>query len=120
MSLVVVPVVMLPAVRGAHTGWEYHMRPAIAEALDRWGSGEHPFVGDFLRAVLENDLAGAVSRADPENLAALKDIVTYVHTELPALSHGSPADCTAWQRRWRQRAESPAEAAHPEEPEGAP
>ena len=43
-------------------------------------------VGGFLRAVLENDLFGAVGRADPENQAALPKIVALIYNVFPGSS----------------------------------
>jgi hypothetical protein len=54
--------------------------------------------GDFLRAVLENNLAKAIGRADRMNLAMLQDIVAYVHNYLPAVSWGSPEAVQEWLR----------------------
>jgi len=52
--------------------------------------------GHFVTAVLENDLAEAVFRADKDSLRGLADIVRYVHWEIPHKSHGSKAKVTAW------------------------
>lgn len=45
--------------------------------------------GDFVRAVLANDLYDAVSRADDINLPALPHIVAYVIAKVPAALCGS-------------------------------
>lgn len=55
--------------------------------------------GGFLRACLENNLAGAVNRADPESLAALRQIVTYIYWEIPGNCWGSPAKVMLWHER---------------------
>lgn len=52
--------------------------------------------GGFLRAVLQNDLYGAVARADPQNRALLPEIVEFVHWELPEACHGSREDVSHW------------------------
>lgn len=52
--------------------------------------------GDFLRAVLENDLNGAITRADDVNIHALPHIVAYVGEKLPAISWGSPDAVKRW------------------------
>ena len=52
--------------------------------------------GQFVTAVLENDLAEAVFRADNNSLAGLADIVRYVHWEIPHNSHGSKTKVKAW------------------------
>jgi hypothetical protein len=53
-------------------------------------------VGSFLTAILSNDLAGAVVRADPENRFALPEIVLFLHGYAPSKCWGSPAAVTAW------------------------
>lgn len=52
--------------------------------------------GGFLKAVLENDLVGAVSRADRESLSSLGDIVAYVFNELPGDCWGNPEKVDQW------------------------
>jgi hypothetical protein len=47
-------------------------------------------VGSFLTAMLSNDLAGAVVRADPENKFALPEIVLFLHGYAPSKCWGSP------------------------------
>jgi hypothetical protein len=63
-----------------------HTQEALINYVER---GYEP--GDFLYCVLGNNLLGAVSRADAQNLPALKDIVQFVHNELPNNCHGSEA-----------------------------
>ncbi len=46
--------------------------------------------GDFVYAVLCNNLQEAVARADASSLATLKDICTYVYNAVPSVCHGSP------------------------------
>lgn len=53
-------------------------------------------VGDFLRAVLSNDLSDAIARADDVNIHALPHIVAYVREHLPASAWGSAKDVSAW------------------------
>ena len=52
--------------------------------------------GDFLEAVLCNDLKGAMATADSENLLALPAIVAYIHNRTPAECHGSPVRYRKW------------------------
>lgn len=52
--------------------------------------------GDFLYAVLTNDLKGAISFADNENLEALPAIVAYVRNHTPADCQGSPVKVQQW------------------------
>lgn len=52
--------------------------------------------GGFLMAVLANDLADAVLRADPVSAAALPALVRWLHAHAPAHAWGSPSARTAW------------------------
>jgi hypothetical protein len=68
----------------------------LKESLDRWGK-DRILPGSFLRAVLANDLFDAVSRADPESLLVIRDVVYHIHWELPGLCHGSREKVLAWE-----------------------
>lgn len=71
----------------------------MTPALERWiERGQLP--GEFLQAVLRNDLREAVGRADPENLAALPAYVGYLYNEAPAGCYGSPEKMAAWAARF--------------------
>ena len=50
----------------------------------------------FLLACLENDLMGAVSRADFTNRGHLVDIMRYIYWELPSNCWGSKEKVAAW------------------------
>lgn len=69
--------------------------PALRESLEHYAL-EHRPTGGFLQAVIENNLAGAVTRGDPESLEAIKDLVWYVHNEMPSVAQGSPEAFKAW------------------------
>ena len=65
------------------------------EGLERWRDhGIYP--GNFLTAVLENDLIGSLGRADEENLANLPAYGAYLYNEMPIGSHGSKEIMRAW------------------------
>ena len=66
-----------------------------AGALKRYVEDRIP-TGGFLYAVLTNNLAEAVLRADLENRRALADIVTFVWHYLPSEAWGSPEKVEAW------------------------
>lgn len=55
--------------------------------------------GGFLEAVLENNLFDAVSRADTENVDALKDWVLFIYNCVPSLCWGSRSTVTEWMTR---------------------
>ncbi len=52
--------------------------------------------GDFLRAVIGNDLQEAVGRADDENLANLPAYIGYFYNEAPLPCWGSKEKMQAW------------------------
>jgi hypothetical protein len=61
--------------------------PTMASLLRYVNKGYMP--GDFLTAVLTNDLFGAVGRADVDNIVALPEIVKFVYNEVPGNAWGS-------------------------------
>ena len=69
--------------------------PPCIEGLQNYILHGQP-VGHFLTAVLENDLRGAVTRADATNAPCLKGYVWFAHNEMPAMSHGSPELVERW------------------------
>ncbi len=72
-----------------------NIRPDIRAALDRYAEHGLP-VGDFLQAVLANDLMDAIGRADDYNRATLYDICCYVHNDMPSACHGSRQAYREW------------------------
>ena len=52
--------------------------------------------GDFVRAVLSNDLMEAFMRADDINMHCMKDIMKYVYNNIPSVCHGSPERVEEW------------------------
>lgn len=52
--------------------------------------------GDFLRAVITNDLYGACSRADQYNGKCLPQIVKYFYNQTPSGCWGSPDRHEKW------------------------
>jgi hypothetical protein len=63
--------------------------------------------GQFLTAIICNDLRGAVDRADNENLANIAAFVGYLYNEAPSACWGSVEKMDAWlDKKWfeRQRA----------------
>ena len=55
--------------------------------------------GGFLEAVLSNDLTGAIGRADPVNLASIRDILSFIYEEIPSVAWGSPLAVAEWLER---------------------
>jgi len=67
----------------------------IIESLERYRDDRIP-TGGFLRAVLENDLRNALSRADNTNVVYLLGIVKWIYWNIPAIAWGSPKNVSAW------------------------
>ena len=61
--------------------------PNIVESLERFRDDGVP-TGDFLTAVLENDLMEAILRADHDNMLALPHICAWVYEYLPRNIYG--------------------------------
>jgi len=57
--------------------------------------------GDFLTAVLENNLMEAFGRADDLNRINLFNICKYVYNEMPGACHGSPAKVREWLNKFK-------------------
>lgn len=68
-----------------------YMRDALQRYIEH---GEPP--GDFLTAVISNNLLEAVSRADDHNQINLPAYVAYLYNEAPPGSWGSPEKMQAW------------------------
>ena len=52
--------------------------------------------GSFVTAVLSNDLTGALLAGDEDSLRGLRDIMRYVHWEIPGGCHGSKSIVERW------------------------
>lgn len=71
--------------------------PAATMAALRRYIDHHIPTGDFLRAVLSNDLRGAITKADAGNLAALGALVQWLIDEAPQLCWGSLGMVRSWE-----------------------
>lgn len=60
--------------------------------------------GDFLTAVITNNLRDAVNRADAVNLPLLRTYVRWFYNVAPGNCHGSPADMHEWMEKRRDNA----------------
>lgn len=77
-------------------GRNYDLLPEhIRGGMERYIEGRIP-PGDFLTAVLSNDLMQAVGRADRINRQKLADIIYFLYTEAPAMCWGSPERVKRW------------------------
>jgi hypothetical protein len=67
----------------------------LHRGLLRWiVEGIYP--GGFLRAVLENDLRGAIGTADEASTQALPQIVRWIYSHAPYICWGSPERVEEW------------------------
>ena len=66
--------------------------------------GKQP--GQFLTAVISNDLAEAVSRADDENINNLPAYIGYLYNEVPSGCWGSPDIMNAWMAKFTEQVRS--------------
>lgn len=69
----------------------------LLQGLIAWGKKHHR-VGDFLTAVLSNNLWDAVARADDDSMKSLRFIVMFIHNELPNNCHGSKEIVVEWMK----------------------
>jgi hypothetical protein len=62
--------------------------------------------GDFLCAVIRNNLAAAVGRADEENVRLLPEYVKFFYNFTPSNCWGTPEIYDAWLDSFREKAEA--------------
>jgi len=68
-----------------------HMQSSAKAYVDH---GQIP--GGFIKAVLQNDLVAAVSRADSKNEDAIKDWVMWMYNDIPSQAWGSEEAIAQW------------------------
>lgn len=56
----------------------------------------HAKPGDFLMAVLSNDLMGALAHGDEESIAGLRDLIAYLYWEVGVDCYGSKETVDKW------------------------
>ena len=56
-------------------------------------------IGDFLYALLCDDIPGAFSKADDTNRDAMYEYVCFLHDEAPSTAWGSPEAVSDWIKR---------------------
>lgn len=69
----------------------HHTQQALLKYLEH-----HILPGDFLRAVLQNNLTEAVLFADKQNQEALQDIIRVLYNYAPSPSWGSETAVREW------------------------
>lgn len=73
-----------------------HMRRGVKLYLEK---GLRP--GEFLTAVLENNLVQSICRADQTNLAQIVEWAKFLYNEMPMGSWGSKEKVNAWIKKRR-------------------
>lgn len=72
-----------------------HMRYAIVQWIEH-AEPRPAAMGQFLRALLSNDLMGAFGHADYQNGRAMREWATYLYNFAPSPCFGSPEKVQAW------------------------
>ena len=73
-----------------------HLIPEhMVEGVVRWIEWGLP-PGDFLTALLSNDLMGAFARADEQNAASMRGWAMFLYNYAPSECYGSQAKVLAW------------------------
>ncbi len=89
------------------SGTKYHIADHMMDSIERYV--EHGTIpGDFLQAVICNDLAQAFWRADDENLANLQAFVHYFFNITDSRCWGTVDKMNAWAERKREEREDEA------------
>jgi len=87
------------------------MKSLTKESIDNYVHLGIP-PGDFIKAVLANDLMEALGRADEENRFDIFEICQYVFNEIPAKCHGSYEIVDKWlEAKYEERASNANEGA---------
>ncbi len=74
---------------------ECHIPATLHEGLIEYLAARRP-TGDFLRAVLGNNLQQTCGRADIVNRSVLYELVCFLNNFAPGQSWGSPGAVEAW------------------------
>src|SRR5580765_6995795 len=93
-----------------YTFREFSIPEHMLEGLVAWIEHGVP-PGDFLRAVLCNNLVEAVGRADDTNISNLPAYVAYLYNYAPRGCWGSPENVAVWQEAHASRRAHAAAAA---------
>ena len=76
--------------------YQYHLLPeSLQDSMKRYVETGIT-AGGFLSACLENDLMGAIGKADPTNLQRLQDIMMWIYWEAPHDCWGSKEKVAKW------------------------
>ena len=89
---------------GEYRFQQFHIPDRMMGAVRRYIEDGTP-PGDFLTAVIRNDLKEACGRADEENIGNLPAYVAYFYNEAPASCWGSPEKMRDWMVSFEAKAE---------------
>lgn len=82
----------------SHSLMMSHVNEPLHEGIMHWVVyGIEP--GDFLRAVLRNDMMDAMGRADDINRHRMFELCTFLYNGMPAGSYGSRERYAAWKKK---------------------
>jgi hypothetical protein len=90
--------ILFPATDLSEEAWETDRQlidPGLIDGLSRYFN-QRIRTGDFLYAVLTNDLTGAMGRASHLSAMALPQLVKVLVNYAPSYAWGSPAKVEAW------------------------
>ena len=88
-----------------YTFFEFYIPERMMGGIRRWiDHGIEP--GDFLQAVIQNDLRGAVGLADDENKRNLPAYVGYFYNEAPRGCWGYEGAIKEWQEKKEREREA--------------
>lgn len=89
----------------AYVSGQHYIPSRMMPAIKRYVE-EHRIPGDFLQAVICNDLVEAFAKADDENARNLRAFVSYFYNEVPSPCWGSKKKMRDWlaekPRGWEQ------------------
>lgn len=83
---------------------EHGIKQDTQDTIDRYVDHGVP-PGDFVKAVLCNDLRESFGRADHENIATMFEIVKYCYNHIPAACWGSHEAYKNWMEMHRNKKE---------------
>jgi hypothetical protein len=84
-----------------YTFREFYIPARMMGGIERYVEHGIP-PGDFLSAIISNNLSGAVSHADEENCRNIPAYVGYLYNNVPSGCWGSPENFERWLRVKRE------------------
>jgi hypothetical protein len=85
-----------------YTFKEFYISDSMMDGIERYLNNGIP-PGDFLTAIICNDLSSAVVRADDTNLRNIPAFVAYFYNEAPIDSWGSAKQMMKWMVSKREK-----------------